>query len=338
MRQNENATLTAVPGIRVGHWTDADAGTGCTVILLPPEGAVAGVEVRGAAPGTRETDLLRPGTLVERVHAILLGGGSAFGLAAADGVMHYLEESGVGFQTRAGVVPIVPAAILFDLPLGRADVRPGPDQGYAACRAASDDPVSQGTVGAGTGATIAKALGMDHALKGGLGTAVRTMPNGHVVAVMIAVNAFGDIVDPETAEVLAGPRRADGGFEDTREVLLRPQRSAAMTSDGSNTTIGVVATDIPLTVAEANRLAVMAHSGIARAIRPSYGMGDGDTLFVVSTVSEPSPEEVVDLTALGATAAWTVERAIVSAVRQATSLAGVPSASEHQRTAGGERR
>ena len=338
MRQNENATLTAVPGIRVGHWTDADAGTGCSVILLPPEGAVAGVEVRGAAPGTRETDLLRSGTLVERVHAILLGGGSAFGLAAADGVMRYLEEGGVGFQTRAGVVPIVPAAILFDLPLGRADVRPGPDQGYAACRAASDAPVSQGTVGAGTGATIAKALGMDHALKGGLGSAVRYMPNGHVVAVMIAVNAFGDIVDPETAEVLAGPRRADGGFEDTREVLLRPQRSTAMASDGSNTTIGVVATDIPLTVAEANRLAVMAHSGIARAIRPSYGMGDGDALFVVSTSFAPSPEEAVDLTALGATAAWTVERAIVSAVRHATSLAGVPSASEYQRTAGGERR
>ncbi|MBI4236774.1 MAG: P1 family peptidase [Chloroflexi bacterium] len=321
-------TLTAVPGIRVGHWSDTEAATGCTVVLLPPEGAVGGVEVRGAAPGTRETDLLRPGTLVRRVHAILLSGGSAFGLEAASGVMRFLEEAGIGFPTRAGVVPIVPAAVLFDLALGRADVRPGRAEGYTACQAASAAPVPQGSVGAGTGATVGKALGMERAVKGGLGSVARRLQEGHVVAALMAVNAFGDILDPETAEVLAGPRRTPAGqdFEDTREVLLRGL--APPVAVGGNTTIGVIATDVPLTVEEANRLAIMAHSGIARAVRPSYGMGDGDTLFVLSTAPEPSRSGTFNLTALGAAAAWTVERSIVNAIQTARGLAGVPAASE----------
>ena len=304
---------------------------------MPHEGAVAGVEVRGAAPGTRETDLLKPGTLVRRVHAILLGGGSAFGLAAAHGVMTFLEEQGIGFPVRSGVVPIVPAAILFDLPIGRSDVRPGPDQGYEASVTASAEPVAQGSVGAGTGATVAKALGASGSLKGGLGSAARPLPGGYRVAALMAVNAFGDIIDPETAEVVAGPRASEsGGFEDSREVLWRTDdaghagaSAAVRPSEPTNTTIGVVATDAPLTVEQANRVAVMAHSGIARSVRPSYAMGDGDTLFVVSTATpDTPPDETLNLSALGAAAAWTVERAIVNGVRTATGLAGVPAVSE----------
>lgn len=334
-----NQTLTAVAGVRVGHWSDLEAATGCTVVLLPPEGAVGGVEVRGAAPGTRETDLLRPGSLVRRVHAVLLAGGSAFGLDAAAGVMRFLEEAGIGFHTRAGVVPIVPAAILFDLGLGRPDLRPSPAEGYAACQTASTEPVAQGSVGAGTGATVAKALGMERAVKGGLGSAARVLPDGRVVAALVAVNAFGDILDPETAEVLAAPRRAPTGrdFENTRELLLRGLAPAVPVA--GNTTIGVVVTDAPLTVEEANRLAVMAHSGIARAVRPSYGIGDGDTLFVLSTPPEPTPAErdPAVLTALGAAAAWTVERSIVNAIRKARGLAGVPAASQLDASRGGRR-
>lgn len=321
-----NETLTAVPGIRVGHWSDLDSATGCTVVLAPPEGAIGGVEVRGAAPGTRETDLLRPGTLVQRAHAILLSGGSAFGLDAAGGVMRYLEERGIGFRLRSGVVPIVPAAILFDLAIGRADVRPGMDQGYAACVAASGEPMAQGSVGAGTGATVAKAGGMERAIKGGLGSAAKRLPNGHVIAALVAVNAFGDIVDPETAEVLAGPRRAGGGFEDSRDLLFHSLSPEIPVN--ANTTIGVVATDAPLTVEEANRMAIMAQSGIARTTRPSYGMGDGDTVFVLSTASRPA-EKPLNLTALGAAAAWSVERAVVNAIRSARGLAGVPAATEY---------
>jgi L-aminopeptidase/D-esterase-like protein len=336
MAEGPNSTITAVPGVRVGHWTDEAAATGCTVVLLPLEGAIAGAEVRGAAPGTRETDLLRSGTLVERVHAVLLGGGSAFGLAAADGVMRFLEERGVGFTTRAGPVPIVPAAILFDLSIGRSDVRPGPDQGYAACLAASAAPVPQGSVGAGAGATIGKALGMAYAVKGGIGAAARSLPGGYMIGALVAMNALGDVIDPETAEVLAGPRRAEGGFfEDSREVFLREEARPAFSGpsllvDGkdspSNTTIGVVATDLPLTVEQANRLAVMAHSGIARTVRPSYAMGDGDTLFVLSTAPPGTvPSRPLSLTAVGTAAAWTVERAIVNAVETATGLGGIPS-------------
>lgn len=333
----ENDTLTAVREIRVGHWTDANAATGCTVVLMPDFGAVAGVEVRGAAPGTRETDLLRPGTLVQRIHAIVLGGGSAFGLAAADGVMRFLENAGVGFPVRSGVVPIVPAAIIFDLPIGRSDVRPGPDQGHAAAVSASTQPVLQGSVGGGTGATVAKALGAEGSLKGGTGSAARGLPGGYTMAALMIVNAFGDIVDPESARVLAAPRSRDGvGFEDSREILWResdprnaPGFTAAQPVEQTNTTIGIVATDAPLTVEQANRIAIMAHSGIARTVRPSYGMGDGDTLFVVSTAPvEAAPDETLNLTAVGAAAAWTVERAVLNGITNATGLAGIPAVSE----------
>ena len=335
MNRSANDTLTAVPGVRVGHWTDAGAATGCTVVLVPEHGAVAGAEVRGAAPGTRETDLLKAGTLVQRVHGIVLGGGSAFGLAAADGVMRFLEEAGVGFPVRSGVVPIVPAAIIFDLAIGRFDARPGPGQGYEAAAAASTDPVPQGSVGGGTGATVAKALGPAGSLKGGTGSAVCELPGGHAVGALMIVNAFGDIVDPETAEVVAGPRSSeDGPFEDSRQVLLRGDGSRqpnvdAASSSRTNTTIGVVATDAPLTVEQANRVAIMAHSGVARTVRPSYGMGDGDTLFVVSTAPPEAPvNETLNLTAVGAAAAWTVERAVVNGVRSAAGLAGVSSVSD----------
>ncbi len=335
--RTENGTITAVPGVRLGHWTDTEAATGSTVLLFPEHGAIAGVEVRGAAPGTRETDLLRPGTLVERVHAIVLTGGSAFGLAAAEGVMRFLEVQGIGFPAPAGPVPIVPAAVIYDLTVGASMRRPTRDAGLDAAREASDAPAESGTVGAGTGATVAKALGMDHAIKGGTGTAAVTLPRGHIVGALLIVNAFGDIMDPATGDTIAGPRRdpADGGgaFESTRGIL-RSRNGGAGRAGGAasaaNTTIGVVATNAPLTVAQANRLAMMAHSGIARAVVPSYGMGDGDTLFAVSS-AEPGapPVDTLGLTTLGAAAAEAVEHAIVDAVRSAAGLAGIPSAAEH---------
>jgi L-aminopeptidase/D-esterase-like protein len=336
-KPTSNDTLTAVAGIRVGHWTDVDAATGCTVVLMPDFGAIAGVEVRGAAPGTRETDLLRPGTLVQRVHAIVLGGGSAFGLAAADGVMRFLETAEVGFPVRSGVVPIVPAAIIFDLPIGRSDVRPGPDQGHAAAASASAQPVPLGSVGGGTGATVAKVLGADGSLKGGTGSSARGLPGEYTIAALMIVNAFGDIVDPESARVIAAPRSQDGtGFEDSREILWQTgdTRTALGTAvarpvEQTNTTIGIVATDAPLTVEQANRIAIMAHSGIARTIRPSYGMGDGDTLFVVSTAAvDATPDETMNLTGVGAAAAWTVERAVINGVTNASGLGGIPAVSE----------
>ncbi|HEY2572010.1 MAG TPA: P1 family peptidase, partial [Solirubrobacteraceae bacterium] len=222
-------SIASVPGIRVGHWTDLQAATGCTVLLC--ETAVsAGVDVRGAAPATRETDLLRPGSLVGRAHAILLTGGSAFGLNAASGVMRFLEERGVGVQMRSGVVPIVSAAALFDLGLGRADVRPDADAGYAACEGASNTDIAEGTVGAGTGATVAKARGPDSAIKGGIGTAARELPNGVVIGALVAVNAVGGVYDPSTGQGVAVPRTA-------------PAPSTGSLSAGENTTIGVIATN-----------------------------------------------------------------------------------------------
>ena len=334
---NDNRTITSVPGIRIGNSTDAAAATGCTVVLLPPHGAIAGVEVRGAAPGTRETDLLRAGTLVERVHAILLTGGSAFGLAAADGIMSYLELEGVGFPTAAGPVPIVPAAVIFDLMIGDGGRRPGPDDGYSAAQDASDLPTPSG---AGAGATVAKILGMERAIKGGIGSAARQLVSGYTVGALMVVNAFGDILDPATGATIAGAQRREGGigFESAREILWNEQRSRpAFREPTTNTTLGVVATDAPLTVAQANRIAMMAHSGFARAILPSYGMGDGDTLFVMSTAPPGMPPiEAFGLTGLGSAAADAVERAIVDAIQSATGLAGVPSAAEYLAGRGGE--
>ena len=275
--------ITAVPGVRVGHYTDAANATGCTVILFE-EGAVGGVDVRGAAPGTRETDLLRPGNLVERVHAIVLSGGSAYGLDAASGVMRYLEERGIGFQIGPAMVPIVPAAVLFDLGLVTHRVRPGPEEGYRACEDASSDGVAEGSVGAGTGATVGKVLGMDRAVKGGLGSACLDLGDGLLVGAIVAVNAVGSVVDPKSGRALAGPRREDGkGFLDTVTLMTQPGFEAAHRQVPVNTTIGVVATNAALTKGEANRLAMMGQDGIAIAVRPSHTMADGDVVFAAAT-------------------------------------------------------
>jgi L-aminopeptidase/D-esterase-like protein len=319
--------ITAVPGIRVGHWTDAGAATGCTVVLCEG-GATGGVDVRGAAPGTRETDALRPGNLVDVVHAVLLAGGSAFGLAAADGVMRFLAERGAGFFYAGRHIPIVPAAILMDLGVGRADAFPGPDEGYRAAQDASDGAVEEGSVGAGTGATIAKTLGMDRALKGGVGTAAERMSGGVIVGALVAVNAAGDIVDPDTGALVAGPRGEPGKFERSLDVIRegRAWRFDQHAAAREHTTLAIVATNARLTKEQANRLATVAHDGMARAIVPVHTMGDGDAVFALATgVVEAG---VAGYRAIQALAPRAVERAILRAVRAAAGLAGVPSAEE----------
>ncbi|MBI4336334.1 MAG: P1 family peptidase [Chloroflexi bacterium] len=316
--------IADVAGIRVGHYTDVQHGTGCTVVLCGT-GAVGGVAVRGAAPGTRETDLLRPMHLVQQVHAVLLSGGSAFGLEAAGGVMRYLEERSIGFQTPAGAVPIVPAAVLFDLGLITGRVRPTAQDAYQACLAATGGPVAQGSVGAGTGATVGKTLGLEHAIKGGVGTASVQVGNGPMVGALVVVNAVGDVVDPETGDLLAGPRRAEGrGFHSTVELWTRgaPSPSSPFLA---NTTIGVVATDARLTKEQANWLACLAHDGLALAVRPCHTTRDGDCLFALATGAREAPAE---LDHLGAAAVAVVARAVVSAIANATGLGGVPSARE----------
>jgi L-aminopeptidase/D-esterase-like protein len=302
------AAITAVRGIRVGHWTDLEAGTGCTVVLCEQAVAV-GVDVRGASPATRETDLLRAGALVGRAHAVLLSGGSAFGLDAATGVMRFLEEHDIGVQTHAGTVPIVSAAALYDLGLGRADVRPDASAGYAACQAATDGAVAEGTVGAGTGATVAKRFGPAGSIKGGIGSAARVLEGGVVVGALVAVNAVGGIFDPYTAEAIAEPR--------VKSYVGPPLI-------GVNTTIGVIATNARLDSVGVNRLAAVGHDGLAMAIRPAHTRYDGDTLFAISLpVAEA---DVTDFVSLGEAAAQAVAEAIVRGVRSATPLHGVPSA------------
>ena len=292
--------LTDVAGVRVGHWTDLDRRTGCTVVLLPDEGAVAGVDVRGAAPGTRETDLLEPSNQVHVVHALLLTGGSAFGLGAADGVMRRLEERGIGVPTPAGPVPIVPAAVLFDLaPEVRA--RPDADAGYRACvEAERGEPCRSGPLGAGTGATVGKLFG--NPSPSGVGTAAIALPGGGTVSALVAVNAVGDVVDDD-GSVLAGPGSAGR--------LLA--EGAPPPPIGTNTTLAVVATDVTLTKAQAHRLAVVAHDGFARSIRPVHTAYDGDTVFAVSTgrVDHDPATELVLQTA----AAEVVAQAIRAAIR-----------------------
>jgi len=311
--------ITAVPGLRVGHWTERRAATGCTVVLCEGS-AVAAVDVRGGAPGTRETDVLRPGNLVDRVHAVLLSGGSAFGLDAATGVMRFLEERGIGVPTPGGPVPIVVGAVLYDLSIGRADVRPDADAGYAACRAARSGRFAQGSVGAGTGATVGKALGHARAVKGGIGSAAEALPGGMVVGALVAVNCFGEVVDPDSGRVLAGPRDENGAFAGTLDVLRK--RPPSLLFGATNSTIGLVATNARLTREQAYRLAVMAHDGLARAVRPAHTPVDGDVFFALAT---GAGEAAADIIALGALAARAVERAIVRGVTEATGLAGVPS-------------
>jgi L-aminopeptidase/D-esterase-like protein len=280
--------------------------------------------VRGGAPATRETDLLRAGALVDRVHAVLLSGGSAYGLDAATGVMRWLEEHGHGFPVTTGVVPIVPAACIYDLGIGGGDIRPGADAGYDSCEKATTGPVAEGSVGAGTGATVGKALGIELALKGGIGTAAETTASGITIGALVVVNCWGEVVDPETAMVVGGPRgESPGAFASTIDALRKQAPLSPFATE--NSTIGVVATDAVLTKEQAYRLAVIAQTGLARAIRPVHTPVDGDAIFALATCRNDTPTDILQL---GALAARAVERSCVRAVLAATSLAGVPSAAE----------
>ena len=318
-----NGTLTAVEGLKVGHVTLAERPTGCTVVVAE-QGAVASVDVRGGAPGTRETDLLDPVNMVQQVHAIVLSGGSAFGLDAASGTMKYLEEHGIGFDVRIAIVPIVPAAILFDLGFGgKPAIRPGPDCGYKAAAAATVDPVAEGNIGAGAGATVGKMGGPGRATKAGIGTSAIVMEDGLVVAALVAVNAVGDIVDPATGQVLAGVRTEDGkGFADARTIMRRGELAIAQ-HPLENTTIGVVATNARLTKVQAQKIAQMAHDGYARAIYPVHTPADGDTIFSLATGRWTGRANVGQI---GMLAAEAMARAIVRAATQATSSGSLPAA------------
>ena len=308
-------SITRVAGIEVGHFTDTRRPTGCTVVMAR-EGAVAGVDVRGAAPGTRETDLLHPSNLVDKVHAIMLAGGSAWGLEAATGAVRWLEERGVGLDVAVGRLPIVPAAVLFDLLVGDMRIRPDAAAGYAACAAASSADPAEGNVGAGAGAVVGKVFGIQHAMKGGVGTASVTV-DGVTLGAPIACNALGDVIDPDTAQVMAGARTDDGqGMRDTRRALLRGQPPQPLLA-GTNTTIGVVATDAILTKAQAHRLAISAHDGLARSINPVHTMSDGDTLFSLGT---GRAGKSLGMMVLATMAAEATARATVRAVQAARSV------------------
>jgi L-aminopeptidase/D-esterase-like protein len=330
--------ITAVDGLELGHHTLDARPTGCTVILAR-DGAVGGVDVRGSAPGSREIALLDPVNTVERVNAVVLSGGSAFGLGSADGVMRYLDERNVGYRVGSKVVPIVVGAILYDLSLeGDRKIRPDAACGYAAAETASTDVPAEGSVGAGAGATVGKMRGMDRAMKGGFGTASITLESGLTIAAAVAVNAVGDVVDPATGRIVAGARSEDGSsLVDMRRVLrgqgtdglgggagtASPDGSGAMA--GANTTIGVVATNATLTKAQATKIAQMAQDGLARAIYPAHTTGDGDTVFSLATGRWAGE---ADVTLIGALAADVMAEAILRAVREARGLPGLPSVSE----------
>ena len=309
--------ITDIPGLRVGHDTNLEAGTGCTVILCDTP-AIGGVDVRGGAPATRETDLLHPLHMVEEVHAIVLTGGSAYGLDSASGVMRYLEEHNVGFDVGVAKVPIVPAAALFDLGFGSPTIRPDAEAGYRACTQATIEAIEQGNVGAGTGATVGKMFGPALCMKGGLGSASMRMSDGTVVGAIVAVNALGDILDPQTRQVIAGARNPLGGF-----IAANPF---------GNTTIAVVATTASLPKEAINKVAQMAHDGLAQVIQPAHTMFDGDTVFALALgprifPQQQTPAELAShMSIIGAAAATTLARAIVKAVRHAAELHGVPAA------------
>ncbi len=321
-------SITDVSGIEVGQATNKSALTGCTVVLCK-EGAVGGVDQRGGAPGTRETDLLRPIHLVEKVHAVLLAGGSAFGLDAAAGVMKYLEENQIGFNTGVARVPIVPAAILFDLGIGDAAIRPDAEMGYQACQHASPKPPEEGNVGAGTGCTVGKILGPGQAMKSGLGTDSLEIGGGVIVGAIVAVNTFGDIIDPKSQQIIAGARSAkvgplklgaEGYFANTLEVMKSlTGRTILSFASRSNTVIGVVATNAKLDKNEINKIAQMAHDGLARTIRPAHTMFDGDTIFALAT-----GKKTTDVNIVGAFAAEVMANAILRAVEFATEAGGLP--------------
>lgn len=311
-----------IADFRIGHYTDLENITGCTVALAPPQGAVGGVDVRGSAPGTRETELLGTGRLIERVNAVVLSGGSAFGLDAASGVMEYLEAQGIGYDVGIARIPVVSAAVLFDLAMGNPNVRPTAANGYQACLAARNDTIAQGSVGAGTGASVGKLLDMENASKGGIGYSERELQNGITVAALVAVNALGDVVDPTNGQIVAGARNAQGGWADSGALLFTDNRARDFLLQ--NTTIGIVLTNAVLTVEQANNMASMAHDGIARATRPSHTLFDGDALFVMASGTRGSG----DLTTLGHAAAECVADAIVNGVKMARSLGGIKAWSE----------
>ncbi len=331
MNSSRAGSITDVPGVEVGSAQDVVGLTGCTVVLVR-KGAVGGVDVRGSAPGTRETDLLNPINLVSKVHAVLLAGGSAFGLDAATGVMRYLEERNIGFNVGTVRVPIVPAAILYDLGIGAANVRPNAEMGYQACLAASTDAPAEGNVGAGTGATVGKLFGNALAMKSGLGTA-SMRASGVIVGALVAVNAFGDVIDPANGSIVAGlrsgkvgPMRVGGKepFADTVEMMKKPLgRTVLGLAARANTVIGVVATNAKMDKAEATKVAQMAHDGVARTIRPAHTMIDGDTIFALSTGSRSA-----NLTLVGTLAAEAMSQAVLCAVRMAKAVGGLPAASD----------
>jgi len=320
--------ITDVRGIQVGHAQDEEALTGCTVIICR-KGAVAGVDVRGGAPGTRETDLLNPVNLVEKVHAVVLAGGSAFGLDAASGVMRYLEEEKIGFNTGVAKVPIVPSAILYDLNLGRADVRPDSAMGYRAATSAASDAPAEGNAGVGMGASVGKMFGLGLGMKAGVGTASMNIGGGVVLGALVAVNAWGDVIDPQTNQIIAGLRSGKVGplrvgkkddFANTLSMMKSTVgRNILGLTSRANTVIGVVATNAKLTKAQATKVAQMAQDGIARTIRPAHTMLDGDVIFALSTGTRKA-----DVTSVGAFAAEVMAEAILRAVKMAKPVGALP--------------
>lgn len=323
--------LTDIEGIKVGHAQDMDALTGCTVVLTE-KGAVGGVDQRGGAPGTRETDLLRPMHMVDKVHGILLTGGSAYGLDAATGVMKYLEEHGVGFNSGVVRVPIVPAAVLFDLGIGNPSIRPDAVMGYQACQNAVSGEFAQGNVGAGTGASLGKILGMKQAMKSGIGSASLDIGDGVIISALVAVNAFGDVVDPQNRQIVAGARPMQAGpisiggkdqFANTLEIMksFAGRTIMSFASAASNTVIGVIATNADFNKEEANKLAQMAHNGLALSIRPAHTMFDGDTIFALATGKHRA-----DINIVGSFAAEVMASAVINAVRHARPAGGLPAA------------
>jgi L-aminopeptidase/D-esterase-like protein len=319
-----SGSITDVQGVKVGHFAESGRPTGCTVLLFE-KGATAGVDVRGGSPGTRDTELLNPVNTVQKVQAILLAGGSAFGLAAASGVMRFLEEHRLGYAVGDVIVPIVPGAILYDLELGDAKIRPTAESGYKACKAATAQRVAEGNVGAGAGATIGKMFGMKQAMKSGLGSSsIRVGNTGIVVGAIVAVNAVGDVVDPKSGKIIAGARKPDGsGFMDS---MARIREGYSVRIDAAtNTTIGVVATNVALDKAQATKVAQMAHDGLARTIYPVHTPSDGDTIFAVATGEQPAR---ANPGAIGALAAEAMAQAVLRAVMNARGIAGLPSYSD----------
>ena len=310
--------ISDVPGIKVGHIEDGKALTGCSVIVSE-EGAVCGVDVRGSAPGTRETDLLDPIHLVDKVHAITLSGGSAFGLEAADGVMQYLEEQGIGFDVDVLKVPIVPGAVLFDLAVGDAKVRPNKKMGYEAAKHAKKGVFPFGNIGAGCGATVGKILGMKHCMKGGLGSASIRLENGIVVGAIVAVNAVGDIRDPKNGSILAGPINPETN-EIMDSIAIMQSNPETFAKPGANTTIGVVAANVTLTKAEAKKIAQMTHNAFAKTIYPAHTMFDGDTIFALGT-----GKQLASIDLIGSIAVKVMEEAIIRAITFAEEVENIPS-------------